>query len=287
VAALFSRRTRRITVAVATVLLFLVLAGVTFQSVSNAFERRRFPHPGRLVDVGGHQLHLYCVGKGTPTVILESPAGGVSTSWVWVQDDLRPITRVCSYDRSGLGWSEAGDDRFDANRVPDELHTLLEQANERTPIVLAGQEIGAAFARLYVNRYPRDVTALVLIDDPAETSAAVQSARAWPWFARIGWLRVTRSLAKHAQGLPPKASGEAQAFLNRPDHLTRSAAEIAALRMIAAIGNDADIDPAITVTRVSVGRQSAPVVLASEDQARTVTRALREAVERARTQAGR
>jgi len=68
-------------VAVATVLLFLVLAGVTFQSVSNAVERRRFPHPGRLVDIGGHQLHLYCVGKGTPVVILESPVGGVFTSW--------------------------------------------------------------------------------------------------------------------------------------------------------------------------------------------------------------
>jgi pimeloyl-ACP methyl ester carboxylesterase len=289
VGALFSRRTRRITVAVATVLLFLVLAGVTFQSVSNAVERRRFPHPGRLVDIGGHQLHLYCVGKGTPVVILESPAGGVSTSWAWVQDDLRPVTRVCSYDRSGLGWSEAGDDRFDAARVPDELHTLLEQANERAPFVLAGQEIGAAFARLYAARYARDVTALVLIDDPAESGVVVpvRAAREWPWFARIGWLRVTRSLAKHAQGLPPKANGEAQAFLNRPDHLTRSAAEIATLRTIPAIGNDADIDSAIAVTRVSVGRPSAPVVLASEDQARAVTRALRVAVERARKQAGR
>jgi len=274
-------------VAVATVLLFLVLAGVTFQSVSNAVERRRFPHPGRLVDIGGHQLHLYCVGKGAPVVILESPAGGVSTSWAWVQDDLRPVTRVCSYDRSGLGWSEAGDNRFDADRVPDELHTLLEQAHERAPIVLAGQEIGAAFARMYANRYPHEVTALVLIDDPTESSAAVpvRAARAWPWFARIGWLRLTRSIGKHTQGLPPKASGEAQAFLNRPDHLTRSAAEITTLRAIAAIEHDADIDSAIAVTRVSLGRASAPVVLASEDQARGVTRALREAVERARKQA--
>lgn len=288
-AALFSRRTRRITVAVATVLLFLVLAGVTFQSVSNAVERRRFPHPGRLVDIGGHQLHLYCVGKGTPVVILESPAGGVSTSWAWVQDDLRSITRVCSYDRSGLGWSEAGDDQFDASRVPDDLHALLEEARENGPFVLAGQEIGAAFARLYAIRYPRDVTALVLIDDPAEASVVVpvRAAQAWPWFARIGWLRVTRSLGRHTHGLPPKASGEAQAFLNRPDHLTRSAAEIATLGTIAAIENDADIDSAIGVTRVSAGHPSAPVVLASEDQARAVARALHAAVERARKQAGR
>jgi pimeloyl-ACP methyl ester carboxylesterase len=284
VAALFSRRSRRISVAVATVLLFLVLAGVTFQSVSNAVERRRIRHPGRLVDIGGHQLHLYCVGKGTPAVILESPAGGVSTSWAWVQDDLRSITRVCSYDRSGLAWSEAGDNRFDASRAPDELHTLLEQAAERGPFVLAGQEIGSAFARMYVSRYPRGVVALVLIDDPAESSVfePVTSAQTWPWLARIGLLRITRSLSRRAHGLPSTAGTAAQAFLNRPDHLTRSAAEIEALRTIGSIERDSEIDPAIAVSRVTVGRASAPVVLASSDQAATVTHALRDAVERAR-----
>ena len=283
-AALFSRRTRRITVAVATVLLFLVLAGVTFQSVSNAVERRRVRHPGRLVDIGGHQLHLYCVGKGTPVVVLESPAGGVSTSWAWVQDDLRSMTRVCTYDRSGLAWSEAGDNRFDAGRVPEELHTLLEQAGERGPFVLAGQEIGSAFARMYVSRYPRDVIAVVLIDDPAESSISepIASARTWPWLARIGLLRVTRALSRRAHGLPSTASTAAQAFLNRPDHLTRSAAEIEALRAVGSIGRDSEIDPAIVVSRVTVGRASAPVVLASSEEAATVAHALREAVERAR-----
>jgi pimeloyl-ACP methyl ester carboxylesterase len=284
VAALFSRRTRRISVAVATVLLLVVLAGATFQSVSNAVERRRFPHPGRLIDIGEHQVHLYCVGDREPVVVLESPAGGVSTSWAWVQNDLRSIARVCSYDRSGLGWSEAGDDRFDAARVPDELHALLDQAGERGPFILAGHELGAAFARVYAARYPRDVIALVLIDDPSEASIAVpvRAAKAWPWFARIGALRITRSLSSRARGLPSTASGATQAFLNRPDHLTRSAAEIAALRTIGSIEGDADIDPEIAVTHVTIGRPSAPVVLASSAQAETVTRALRDAVDRAR-----
>jgi pimeloyl-ACP methyl ester carboxylesterase len=284
VAGLFSRRTRRISVAVATVLLFLVLAGVTFQSVSNAIERRRVRHPGRLVDIGNHQLHLYCVGKGTPVVLLESPAGGVSTSWAWVQDDLRSITRVCSYDRSGLAWSEAGDNRFDLGRVPEELHTLLERAGERGPFVLAGQEIGAAFARMYVSRYPREVIALISIDDPAESSISepVTRARAWPWLARIGLLRITGTLSRRAHGLPSTASNAAQAFLNRPDHLTRSAAEIEALRTIGSIERDSEIDPAIALSRVTVGRARAPIVLASREEAAKVTHALRDAVERAR-----
>jgi pimeloyl-ACP methyl ester carboxylesterase len=284
VAALISRRMRRIILAVGTVLLFLILAGATYQSVSNALERRRFPHPGRLIDIGSHQLHLLCVGERSPVVILEAPAGGVSTNWAWVQNDLKSTTRVCSYDRSGLGWSEAGDDTFDVTRVPDELHALLQEAGEHGPFVLAGHEIGAAFARLYAARYPREVSALILVDDPDQATgdASARMASVWPWFARVGVLRVTRTLSRRANGLPSSASGAAKAFLNRPDHLTRSAHEIAALESIGTIERETDVDPTIAISRLTIGRPGAPIVLASSEEARTVTRALREAVERAR-----
>jgi len=285
VAAFFSRRTRRVVVALSTVLLFIVLAGVTYQSVANAVERRRFPHPGKLVDVGEHQLHLYCVGDRSPLVVLESPAGTMSMNWAWVQNDLKSTTRVCSYDRSGLGWSEAGDDDYDPSRVADELHALLQEAGEREPIILGGQEFGAALAQLYAARYPREVIALVLVDDPALTpvaSSSVRSASVWPWLARVGILRGTRSLSKLAGGLPPPANGAAQAFFNRPDHLTRAAQEINSLRDVASQAAASTVDPSIVVTRVTTGESRVPVVLASHDEARTVTRALLDAVERAR-----
>lgn len=284
-AALLSRRARRASITVATILLFLVLAGVTYQSVSNALERRRFQHPGRLVDVGGHQLHLYCTGEGRPTVVLEAPAGGMSMHWAWVQNDLKGVVRVCSYDRSGLGWSEAPDSRYDATRVPDELHALLQQAGERGPFIIAGQELGAAFARLFAARYPREVVALVAVDDLSEQSvstAPVRMAKMWPWLARIGLLRASRSLSKRANGLPPPANGAAQAFLNRPDHLTRAAREIDSLRQVTPFAAQATIDPAIAVTTVSTRGDRPPIVLASSEQARMVTRALVDAVERAR-----
>ena len=109
VSAVFSQRARHLTFAVGSLLTFIVLAGVTYQSVATALERRQFPYPGRLIDVGDHQLHIYCVGEGAPTVVLEAPAAGISVGWAWVQDDLGQTTRVCSYDRAGLGWSEAGE----------------------------------------------------------------------------------------------------------------------------------------------------------------------------------
>lgn len=284
--ALFSRRTRRVSLALGTVLLFLVLAGVTYQSVSNAVERRRFPHPGKMVDVGDHQLHLYCVGERHPSVVLEAPAGGMSMNWAWVQNDLKSSVRVCTYDRSGLGWSEAGDAPYDPMRVPGELHALLQQAGERGPYLLAGQELGSVFAQMFAARYPREVIGLVKIDDPADTAGARRSTKttsAWPWLARVGLLRVTRSLSRHAAGLPPPANGAAQAFLNRPDHLTRASRELASLDATAAeLGTTSRVSSNVDVISVKTVTEQPPIVLASHDQALTVTRALLSAVERAR-----
>ena len=129
---------RRVLVTTGVAILFLILVGATYQGVATALDRRQFPHPGRMIDVGGHQLHLYCVGQGAPAVLLEAPATTMSAAWAWVQADVAKTTRVCSYDRAGLGWSEAGDAPFSAQQAPLELNALLATAGERAPFVVAG-----------------------------------------------------------------------------------------------------------------------------------------------------
>ena len=282
-----SLRARHVVFVVAGLVTFIVLAGVTYQSVATALERRTFPHPGRLIEVGDHQLHLHCTGEGTPTVVLEAPAAGVSVAWAWVQDDLARVTRVCSYDRAGLGWSEAGEDGYRAARVPGELHTLLDRAGERGPFVIAGHELGASFARMYASRFRQETAALVLIDDPSAAADAgpqrmPRLVRAWPWLARIGVLRATRTLSRRASGLQGASRGAARAFLNRPDHLTRGAREIAALRETARSVAAEPLDPALPVTRITVNGGQPPALLDSADRAREVTRAIEQAVRRAR-----
>ncbi|HZL94135.1 MAG TPA: alpha/beta hydrolase, partial [Vicinamibacterales bacterium] len=147
-------------------LALFVLAGATYQGVATALERHRYERPGGLVDAGGHQLHIHCTGKGSPIVILEAAAGSMSAAWAWVQPEVAKVTRVCSYDRAGLGWSEAGDGQYIPSRVPEELRVLLDRANEIGPIVLVGHEAGALFARMYAARFALNTAALVLIDDP-------------------------------------------------------------------------------------------------------------------------
>src|SRR5205814_9411789 len=133
-----------------------MLIGATYQGVATALERRQFPHPGRMIDVGGHQLHLYCVGQGAPTVVLEAPATTMSTAWAWVQTALAKTTRVCSYDRAGLGWSESGDAPFAPQEVPAERNAVLLQAAARGPFVAAAAHLGAPPASLHAARHPDD-----------------------------------------------------------------------------------------------------------------------------------
>lgn len=270
---------RRTLLTTAAVLIFLVLAGATYQGVATALERRRFPHPGQLLDVGGHQLHIYCTGEGTPTVVLEAPATGMSAAWGWVQPEIANATRVCSYDRAGLGWSEAGGRAFEPSAVAEQLHALLQSAGERAPYVIVGQGLGAAFATLYASQFAESVAALVLVDPPALADEASQVDRmislvdASPWLARAGVLRATGLISSNANGLPPSSAGAVAAFLNRPDHLTRSARELSRWDDTVRLAAAAAVDN-IPVHRITGAGSGRTALLTEAEAARAVSTAI-------------
>ena len=279
-------RVRRVLITAAVILAFLVLAGATYQGAATALERRQFPHPGRLVDVGGHQLHLYCIGQGTPTVVLEAPATGMSATWGWVQPDTAQVTRVCAYDRSGLGGSEAGDRGFEPAAVPVELHALLEHANEAGPYVMVGQGFGAALATMFVAQYRPAVSGLVLVDPPLSDRPARRSVtrllNASPWLARAGVLRATRMLSSSAAGLPEVSARPLRAFLNRPDHLTRAASELDRWNQVVMMSEASPLDPTLPVVRIEGAGPSHTALLTDPARGAAVAAAIRSLVEQLR-----
>jgi pimeloyl-ACP methyl ester carboxylesterase len=120
----------------------------------------------RKIDVGGYRLAITCRGTGSPTVVLESGAGWGASAWYLIEPRLAKTTRVCSYDRAGMGGSE---DRrpvepVPAARVVEDLHRLLAGARVAPPYVLGGWSLGGFFNRLYAKRYPADVVGLVAVD---------------------------------------------------------------------------------------------------------------------------
>jgi pimeloyl-ACP methyl ester carboxylesterase len=255
------------------VVVCLVLIGATYQGVATALERRGLERPGRLVDVGGHQLHIHCLGEGSPTIVLEAAAGGMSAAWSWVQPELATLTRVCSYDRASLGWSEGGTEGYLPARVPDELHTLLANAKEEGPFVLVGHELGAAFVREFATRFSSDTAAVVFVQESRTSSRSV-FVRAWPWLARVGLLRATGSLSNLATGLPDELGSAVGVFLSRPDHLTRAVAELSTASDTEAAFSR--LNPSVPVNSVTTTSRGVPALLTTREQAEAVIRAIRD-----------
>ena len=131
------------------------------------------PAPGRLIDVGGWRMHLDCAGDaraGRPTVILEAGSSDFSIDWAFVQPEVATFARVCSYDRSGSGWSELGPYPHSLKQTVFELRLLLEKAGESAPLVYVGHSYGGRLARLYASTYPGDVVGMVFVDAGHEDS---------------------------------------------------------------------------------------------------------------------
>jgi pimeloyl-ACP methyl ester carboxylesterase len=146
-------------------LLVLTVVGAIYQTIATARAERAHPPPGELVDVGGHSLHIHCVGQGSPPVVLDAPLGTMSASWVRVQNEVSVTTRVCAYDRAGMGWSQSGPEPRDAKKVTGELHALLKGAGiGQGPYVLVGHSYGGLYSQTYAARYPEEVAGVALIE---------------------------------------------------------------------------------------------------------------------------
>jgi pimeloyl-ACP methyl ester carboxylesterase len=143
----------------------LACAGAAYQWIAHNRDVRQNPRPGQLVDVGGYRMHLYCMGQGSPTVVLDSGLGDTWLVWYKVQPPIAQFTRVCSYDHAGLGWSDPSPNNRRTSRViAEELHTLLHNAGMTGPFVLAGHSMGGLSVRMYTSLFPTEVAGVILVD---------------------------------------------------------------------------------------------------------------------------
>src|SRR5690242_9443944 len=127
-----------------------------------------YGRPGRLVDVGGFRLNLYCSGSGSPTVVFDSGYEDWAPAWSKVQPQIAKWTRACSYDRAGAGFSDPGPMPRTSVRIAGELHTALHRAGIAGPYILVGSAFGGDNVRTFADLYMGEVAGLVLVDADAD-----------------------------------------------------------------------------------------------------------------------
>jgi len=155
---------RRIVLGLLVFVLVVACAGAIYENISEARDRRLNPMTGRLFAVGGYRMHIDCAGEGRPIVILESGLGDTYISWRKVQPQVAKITRVCSYDRAGIGYSESSSQPRTSKVMATELHSLLQAGGIAPPYVQVGHSMGGYNVRLYASLYRNQVAGVVLVD---------------------------------------------------------------------------------------------------------------------------
>ena len=217
----------------------LCAAGYAAQRAAATRDARRFPPPGRLVDLGSVRLHLdvHGEGRGAPTVVLEAGLGSFSPNWHWVQLALADHMRVVAYDRAGLGWSDLSPAPRDGATMAVELHGALRTAGIDGPFVLAGHSFGGLVVRSFAELYPHDTAGLVLVDAshpdqwarwpvPQAHRLQVVSLTVSAALARFGLFRIVDAFGAVSDGLPERQVAELNAGFVRPSTSATEAAEM-------------------------------------------------------------
>lgn len=217
--------------------LILGLAGCGYEALTANTDDQHYPPPGQMVDVGGFWMHISCTGEGATTVILDAGLGGASLDWSLIQPTLSGSTRVCAYDRAGMGWSDPSPEPRTPEQIARELHTLLLNAQIAPPYVLVGHSLAGKNVRMFAAQHPDEVAGMVLIDARSEYVDAKTSRSEADGFKAAYQLQgiafqvarkagIARLLGEDILGFPstiPAHTRQTMALLMTSDHAVNAA----------------------------------------------------------------
>ena len=216
----------------------LPVAGLLYEAVAEARAATEFPPPGRLIDVGGHRLHLICIGAGEPTVMFEASGFGAgSLAATEVRERVAGHTRACSYDRMGMGWSDPGPSTVSAAALARDLAVLQDRAPMRSPFIVVTSSIGGLTTEMFARQYPERVAGLVFLDAASSgnlpqlaSKFAIGRVLTYPASA-AAWVGLFRLVDPFGIGQDSEAARRSAAFTYGPMALGTVASIIRGLPM--------------------------------------------------------
>ena len=107
-------------------------------------------------------------GTGSPTIIFESGLGTPLNNWDKIQTRISANYKTISYDRKGLGESQATDSPRTLENLVNDLDTLITQNKIDGPIILVGHSLGGHIVRKYQQTFPSKIAGLFLIEPTNE-----------------------------------------------------------------------------------------------------------------------
>lgn len=223
-------------------LAIIALAGIAlaggwgYQIIAERRDDRRYPPPGELHAVNGRLMHIHCRGTGSPTVIVEQGIGGPSLDWNEINEQMSRLTRVCDYDRAGMGYSEPAFKPTLAVDVAGNLHELLRAAKVDDDLIFVAWSAGGLYVKEYYRQFPARVKGFVLVDSSHEQT--IQRMPAQPsnqenldrlmrnhHLAQFGWLRLNGEIEQQYANVEPDDDRERLVAIFQKSHTYRTLAD--------------------------------------------------------------
>jgi pimeloyl-ACP methyl ester carboxylesterase len=140
--------------------------------------------PNGRFKVNGHRLYLTCAGSGRPVTVLDAGLGSDHGTWRNLTRSARLLhTRVCAYDRYGLGRSGGKSRVRTIGMASADLRALLSKAKLKPPYVLVAHSIAGLVDREFARRYPTNVSGMVLLDTAPDDWDVYTETKTFVWNA--------------------------------------------------------------------------------------------------------
>lgn len=112
----------------------------------------------------GRKIHLFCLGTGSPTVLLLAGLGAGAEGWRNIHGTIAAKTRACAWDRAGYGFSSPSPHPQDTAHTTADLEAALKSARLAGPYVVVGASLGGFETIRFTDRNRQDVVGIVLSD---------------------------------------------------------------------------------------------------------------------------
>ncbi|MEM7016274.1 MAG: alpha/beta hydrolase, partial [Pseudomonadota bacterium] len=201
---------KRLLLGLILLLVALAISGYIYQAIAEVSDRETFPPPGQLLRVDGSLMHIECQGEGDPTVVVEQGLGSQSVAWYDIHQQVASTTRICAYDRPGLGYSEPLPQPIRSTEVAQRLNKLLIAADIKGELILVGWSAGGVYIREFYRQFPDNVKGMVFVDSsherqgfrlPQFEGGDDNLLRIANYLAPFGVLRISGLVESRTQGL--------------------------------------------------------------------------------------
>ena len=185
--------------------IFLVLLACIILFISGAFVYHRIMlrqddkywenPPGQMVEVDGHNMHIYSTGSGDHTIVLLSAWGDTSpyANFLPMCEELSKDARVVILERFGYGLSDTVDEERTFDKILEEDREGLEKAGIEGPFVLCPHSITGAEAALWAQKYPSEVEGIVGLDISVPSMREVYTNEGLGDMSKFSVMRVMRA----------------------------------------------------------------------------------------------